>query len=136
MLIENSSVMVNGRVESRPEPTAVRADGIRVAWSLCMGACGETGGDVPRWVRVVAAGPLAERVLCSVTAGDAVRIRGSLRTRNWTDSRGNRRSVEEVQVDELEADPRGPNPRDASGPQPDSMVVERGRVRVAGEGAQ
>lgn len=101
MHITHNRVLVDGRVETRPAATAVRSDGIRVAWSLFARAFGAGGEREPRWVRVVAADALAEWILRTVVAGDSVRVFGSLDGRCWIDSSGHRRSIVELRAQRL-----------------------------------
>jgi single-stranded DNA-binding protein len=95
---DKSAVIVDGLVETHPEATSIRSEGIQVAWTVCARAFGASGGQRVRWVRVVAAGELAEHILKTVVAGDSMQVTGSLERRWWIDSNGNRRSVVELRA--------------------------------------
>jgi single-stranded DNA-binding protein len=95
---DNSAVMVDGLVETHPEATAIRSEGIQVAWTVFARAFGTSGGQGGRWVRVVAGGALADHILKTVVAGDSMQVTGSLERRWWIDSNGSRRSVVELRA--------------------------------------
>ena len=63
-------------------------------------ANGEWVNDT-QWFPIVAWGPIADRIERNVKKGKRIAIEGSLRNNEWTDDKGQRHSVTEIQVKDL-----------------------------------
>lgn len=57
--------------------------------------------DNTQWFPVVAWGPIAERVEKHVKKGARIAINGSLHSNEWTDDKGQRRSVTEIWISDV-----------------------------------
>ena len=112
-----NKVMLIGTVGRGPEMRFAPHGRPVTTFSLGTSSFGEDAGGrrspEDEWFNVVAWGSLAERCADRMSSGQLAYVEGSLRTRDWTDSQGNRCARVDVVASEviaLDTYGRGPAP--------------------------